>query len=189
MAIDLGIDVSRINDNFNVIFDSTMTRIRRCFTVKNAAIQRIRSANTRIRASGYYHLNKVIDFQLGVYANYLEQYGKVRLPANIQEQLAQFEKSERGFVKRLFITNDRKLQNAIALLEGKFSLIHRKVSILYQVIMNQREVLRVVTYQEEGQISLLPTKDESRMIKKARTSIMSDEELQRLIRLHKSNLI
>jgi len=178
----VGIDIHSLYDNLNSVFNATMTRIRRCFVVKNAAIQRIRSAEVKARGSGYYHLDKIINFQIEVYGSYLEQYGKVRLPPDLQEQIARLEQSDTGLVGKWF-TRKRKLRDAIISLENKFSSIHKKVSVLYQIIINQREVLKVVPYQEVGQISLFPTKEESRRIRKSRNSNIAEEETQRLMYL------
>ena len=114
MPQDIGIDVSKVNDHFNEMFDATITRIRRCFIVKSAALERIQSNDTKMQASGYYHLNKILDFQLRVYGRYLEQFGKVRLPADAQDKLAQLEELDKGIVKGLFFRrHKRKLQDSI----------------------------------------------------------------------------
>lgn len=183
---DLEIPVSEIKIHFNKLFDVTMTDIRRAFMVKSAALDRAENEDPRTRASGYYHLSKVVDLQLGVYGNYLERFGKVRLPPDAQEKLAQLEELEEGFIKGYFIKRHiTRFRSAVSLLEEKFPIIHRKVSVLYQIVMNQRELVKVAAYhdQEAGQISLIPSKEELRRIRKSRVSAMSQEEMLRLYRL------
>ena len=108
MPQGIGIDVSKVNNHFNEMFDVTMTRIRRCFIVKSAALQRIQSNDTKIQASGYYHLDKILEFQLRVYGRYFEQFGKVRLPTDVQDKLAQLEELEKGIVKGLFFRRHKR---------------------------------------------------------------------------------
>ena len=195
---DPEIDVSKVKAHFNRLFDVTMIDIRRGVMIKDAAIQRTQNEDPKVIASGYYHLNKVIDLQLGVYRNYLERFGKVKLPPNVQEKLVQIEGLGGGFVKGYFIKRHiARFRNAISLLEYKFPAIHTKVSVLYQIVMNQRELVKVASYQDRrhGQISLLPSKAETRMIRKSRISSMSQEEMIRLRRfieeeeLHSNELV
>ena len=179
--LDLEIDISKVKAHFNRLFDSTMANIRRAVMVKDAAVDRVQSGDPKVRALGYYHLNKVIDLQLGIYGNYLERFVKVRLPHEAQEQLARIEELEEGFIKGYFLQRHiKRFKDSVSLLESKFSTAHKKVSVLYQIILNQREVLKVVPYQETGPIS---SKEEMRRVKKSRGSVMSPEDMLKFSRL------
>ena len=178
--LDLEIDISKVKAHFNRLFDSAMATIRRAVMVKDAAVDRVQSGDLKVRASGYYHLSKVIDLQLGIYGNYLERFGKVRLPKNAKEQIIRIEELDEGAVKKYFLRKHvQRFRSSISALEIKFSITHRKVSVLYQIVLNQREVLKVVPYQESGQIS----KEEERRIRKSRVSVVSPEEMLKFSRL------
>lgn len=174
-----GVNVSKVNEHFNRMFDTTMTRIRRCFMVKDAAIERIKNGNPKTRASGYYHLNKIIDFQLRVYGGYLERFGRVKLPPDAQKRLQELEALELGFIKnKLFNWHKKKLQNSIDSLEQKFASIQSKVSFIYQLVKTQRELLKVAPYKEGQSLN----EDEQIRVKKLMTAKISAEDLHRLIR-------
>ena len=178
---ELEVDISRLKLHFNKLFDATMMDIRRAVMVKDAAARRVENEDPKVRASGYYHLNKIIDLQLGIYGRYLERFGKVKLPPNAQEQLASIEELEEGFIKGYFLKSYiKRFRDSISLLENKFSTTHRKVSVLYQIILNQREILKVAPYQQTGQIA---SKGEQRGARKSRVAAISPEEMLRFSRL------
>src|SRR3989338_2268197 len=178
----LGIDISEVNDQFNRLFERTKTRIRRCIGIKKASIHRISSSHDGVRFSGFYHLDKVIDFQLNIYSRHLERFGKIKFPAESQERLQRLEDSDLGFFRHfIFKRQKRKLQYSLALMQEKFSSIDGSLAALYQKIKHQRGILKVGQYVKSGQLSLFKSQEEKRMERKSRIPSMPPDEERLLI--------
>ena len=69
---NVGLDIPSLNKSLNELFRATVTRIRRCISVKRVACEKIREDNQDAREYGFTHLNKIIDLQLTSYPRYIK---------------------------------------------------------------------------------------------------------------------
>ena len=144
MSNNIGLDISALNKNLNGLLRATVTRIRRCISVKRVACEKIREDSQEVRDYGFKHLRKVIEIQIQSYPRYKNNLnpfaGKVAL---LKEQLNSLEPLEDGFIGRIRFNSAKKnLEGNIALTEAKFEFIKEKIDKLDRIIEAQRELLR-----------------------------------------------
>lgn len=191
----VGIDVHKANGDFNLLWQGTMTRIRRSFIVKSAAIERIKSSNPETRASGFYHLNLIIDSQFRIYSAYAGIYAKIKLPKEAAMQIEALESRSFGRVKGfLFKQHKQKLQTALANLQERYSKLQSLMARIFGVVLEQRELLAVrgyVTpkqlelfsgYEQPEQRGLFPSKENTIKTRKMRSSDITSDNFIQLLR-------
>ena len=144
MAMQIGVDISKINSSLNELFRATVTRIRRCISVKRTACEKIREDNQEAREYGFKHLRKVIELQMQSYPRYRNNIspfaGKV---ASLKEQVNSLEPLDDSFIGRFRFNNAKKnLEGNIAIAEGKFESIREKMDKVSRIIEAQRELLK-----------------------------------------------
>lgn len=141
---NLGLDISSLNKSLNELFRATVTRIRRCISVKRVACEKIREDNQEAREYGFKHLRKVIELQIQSYPRYRNNInpfaGKV---ASLKEQISSLEPLEDSFIGRFRFNNAKKnLEGNIVLAENKFQSIKEKMDKVSRIIEAQREMLK-----------------------------------------------
>lgn len=141
---NVGLDISSLNKSLNEILRATVTRIRRCVSVKRVACEKIREDRQEAREYGFKHLKKVIEIQMQSYPRYRNSLnpfaGKVAL---VKEQLNSLEPLEDGFIGKMRFNHAKKnLEGNIVLTESKFESIKEKMDKVSKIIGAQRELLK-----------------------------------------------
>ena len=105
----IGLDIPSLNKSLNELFRATVTRIRRCISVKRVACEKIREDNQEAREYGFKHLRKVIEIQIQSYPRYRNNLnpfsGKV---ASLKEQINSLASLDDGFIGRFRFNNAKK---------------------------------------------------------------------------------
>ena len=135
----VGLDISALNKSLNELLRATVTRIRRCISIKRVACEKIREDNQEAREYGFKHLRKITELQLQSYPRYRNNInpfaGKV---ASIKEQVNSLEPLDDSFIGRFRFNNAKKnLEGNITLAEGKFESIKEKIDTVYRKIESQ----------------------------------------------------
>src|SRR3989338_7249975 len=98
---NIGLDIPSLNKSLNELFRATVTRIRRCISIKRVACEKIREDTQEAREYGFKHLRKVIELQIQSYPRYRNNMnpfaGKV---ASLKEQISFLEPLEGSFIGR-----------------------------------------------------------------------------------------
>jgi len=141
---NVGLDIPSLNKSLNELFRATVTRIRRCISVKRVACEKIREDNQEAREYGFKHLRKVIELQILSYPRYRNNInpfaGKV---ASLKEQISSLEPLDDSFIGRFRFNNAKKnLEGNITLAESKFVTIKEKMDKVSRIIEAQRELLK-----------------------------------------------
>lgn len=141
---NLGLDVHSLNKSLNEILRATITRIRRCISIKRVACGKIREDNQEAREYGFKHLRKIIELQIQSYPRYRNNInpfsGKV---ASLREQINSLEPLDDGFIGRFRFDRVKKnLEGNITLTESRFDSIKENMDKLYRIIEAQRELLK-----------------------------------------------
>ena len=143
---NVGLDISALNKSLNELLRATVTRIRRCISVKRVACEKIREDSPEAREYGFTHLRKIIDLQVISYPRFTKNLspfnGTVGL---LKQQLDFIEPLDAGFISRLRFNSAKKnLDGNIALTESKLSSINEKMNQVYGVIEAQSGLLKLV---------------------------------------------
>lgn len=146
MTQNIGIDISALNKSLNELFRATITRIRRCISIKRVACEKIREDNQEAREYGFTHLRKVIEIQIQSYPRYRNNInpfaGKV---ASLKEQINSLEPLDDSFIGRLIFNSAKKnLEGNITLAESKFESIKQKMDKVSRIIEAQGELLNLI---------------------------------------------
>ena len=113
---NIGLDIPLLNKSLNGLFRATVTRIRRCISIKRVACEKIREDNQEARDYGFTHLRKIIELQIQSYPRYRNNInpfaGKV---ASLKKQMNSLEPLDNSFIGRFrFNSSKKNLEGNIA---------------------------------------------------------------------------
>jgi len=178
---NIGLDIPSLNKSLNELFRATVTRIRRCISVKRVACEKIREDNQEAREYGVTHLKKIIDLQVASYPRFMKNLspfnGTVGL---LRQQLDFIDPLDAGFISRFRFNNAKKnLVGNIALTETKLQSINEKMNQVYRVIEAQSELLKLVMSRDR--IIVLPKGTAKRKMLGSNMSGDEEAKLRNLI--------
>jgi len=151
----IGINPNLLKKELNQLLKGTVTRIKRCISVKEVALDKIREDNPESRAYGFKHINRIIEIQVGSYLRYIKSLRQfLGMMDQLRPSFDSLEPLEKGFFnQKRFNSIKGKIEANVIALEQKIPLIEEKANEIYGNVLSQKQLLSVqMTGKQEAQL-------------------------------------